>query len=271
MHCRLFRDLNECDSIDSQDRGLHYGDGLFETMLLQNGMIKYWPEHFKRLSASAKKLQIACPDKDWFERQLKPYVNLNLPLIIKIILTRGSGGRGLDFSDNITPNVHLLKYQSNININQTVKASISEITLPLNKNLSGHKHLNRLDYVLATLELNKREGFNESLLFDNNGFIIEGIVNNFFFIRNSVVFTPDLITSGVDGIMRGLILKRLKQLKKQVKIGFFTESDFLTADECFFSNSVQGIRPVIQIENTAFKVGPFTKDLQKYFHGHSGN
>ncbi|MBT3204337.1 MAG: aminodeoxychorismate lyase [Gammaproteobacteria bacterium] len=269
MHYKLISDLQGNQQVDLQDRGFQYGDGLFETMLLDNGEIKYWPEHYSRLYSSAKKLYISCPDKDWFEENLQGYIDLNLRLVIKIILTRGSGGRGLKLPEESQANVYLLKYDSSKTTEyQQVKAIFSEITLSKNRNLAGLKHLNRLDYVLATHQLKSRSQFNEALLLDDEGSIIESIINNFFFIKDGVVFTPSLETSGVDGIMRQLILKNLKQNGKAVKIGHYSKHDVVTADECFLCNSVQGISPVIQIEDIKYKIGPITKDLQTKFHGH---
>jgi 4-amino-4-deoxychorismate lyase len=269
MHYKLISDLQENQQVDLQDRGFHYGDGLFETILLDHGEIKYWNEHYSRLHSSAKKLYISCPDKDWFEEKLHAYIELNLRLVIKIILTRGSGGRGLKLPEKSQANVYLLKYESSKTSEyQQVKAIFSEITLPKNKNLAGIKHLNRLDYILATKQLKSRNKFNEALLFDDDDYIIESIINNFFFIKDDVIFTPSLETSGVAGIMRQLVLKNLKQNRKAVKIGRYTRGDVVTADECFLCNSVQGIRPVIQIEDIDYKIGTITKDLQTKFHGH---
>lgn len=272
MHYKLISDLNKSQQVDCQDRGLHYGDGLFETMFLCEGEIKYWSEHYDRLSSSAKKLYMGCPEKNWFEKNLQPYIDLKQRLIIKILLTRGSGGRGLNLPDELPGNIYLLKYSAdNILNNQAIKSIFSEITLPSNKNLAGMKHLNRLDYILATHQLKSRSEFNEALLFDNYGNIIESIVHNIFFAKEEIIFTPDLDTSGVDGIMRQLVLKNLKQNRKEVKIGDYSKQDVLSADECFLCNSVQGIRPVIQIEDIQFTIGPITKKLQKIFHDHQGN
>ncbi len=270
MHYKLIRDLDS-DHIDHQDRAFHYGDGLFETMLLTGGQINYWPEHYTRLRNSAERLSIQCPDKNWFEENLLPYIDLNQNLIIKIILSRGSGGRGLSLPDELDSNIYIFKYPKASNSNsKLIKAVFSEITLPRNNNLSGLKHLNRLDYILATLELKKRPGFNEAVLSDTDGQVIEGIINNLFFVKNNTICTPDLKTSGVNGIMRQLILKKLKQLKKDVKIDLFNRQDVISADECFLCNSVLGIQPIILIEDSQFKIGPITQYLQTKFHGNTG-
>lgn len=272
MHYKLISDLDKTTRLDSQDRGLHYGDGLFETMLLSDGHIKYWPEHYARLSLSAKKLYIDCPDKSWFEQKLKPFIDLEQRLVIKIILNRGSGGRGLNFPDDLVSNIYLLKYKTDkTSLIQSVKAMFSDITLPVNHNLAGLKHLNRLDYVLATQQLKGKGKFNEALLLNHNGHVIEGIVNNLFFVKSEQIYTPDLKFSGVNGIMRELVIKKLKQRGKKVKISNYTKNDIETADECFLCNSVQGIRPIIQLEDIHFTIGKTSKDLQNIIHGHSGN
>lgn len=272
MPFNLITDLYNNSQADLMDRGLHYGDGLFETMLLEAGHINYWSEHYQRLLTSATRLEIPCPGRSWFEQQLQPFIDFEQTLVLKIILTRGPGGRGLQLPDDLVPNVYILHYPySKDNNNQYVTATVSEITLPINKNLAGLKHLNRLDYVLATQQLKKRAGFNEALLVDTQGYVIESIINNLFFVVGNELNTPDLSESGVDGIFRNLIINSLKQTGKKVKIGHYTIQNIISADECFVCNSVQGIRPVIRIEETEFSIGPLTQQLQQVFHGSTNN
>ena len=268
MHYRLISSLDKPPMLDLQDRGLHYGDGLFETMLMKNGVIHYWPEHFERLSESAERLFIRCPPKDWFERNFEPYLVLNETLILKIILTRGSGGRGIQLPDDPTSHVYLLHYEVDTSaFHQPVIASFSEVTLADNRKLAGLKHLNRLDYVLASEQLKRRSGFNEALLSNSAGRVIEGIVHNLFFIGGGIVYTPRLDSCGVDGVMRQRLLKILKAMPKEVRIDSFSRQDIVAADECFLCNSVQGIRPIIRLEDTEFCIGPITQMLQQIVNG----
>jgi len=272
MHYKLLSDL-DCDPhINLQERGLHYGDGLFETMLLGGGQIKYWHEHYQRLQASSQKLFIDCPPRAWFEKKLEPYIELNQRLVIKIILTRGQGGRGIQIPEELESHIYILKYRSSSPARpEPVKAIFSEVPLAINFNLAGIKHLNRLDYVLAAHQLKQRPAYNEALLLNTSGFLVESIVNNLFFVKGNVTYTPLLNESGVLGIMRQLILKKLKQSAKKVIIGSFVKQELLESDECFLCNSVQGVRPITQIEDQSFRVGPLTKYLQQEFHGHSGS
>ena len=270
MRFNLISDLMTDSSIDLQDRGLHYGDGVFETLLLHDGEIKYWNEHFDRLNFSADKIHIPCPDKIWFEHQLKPYFELNRTLVLKILLNRGNGGRGLSLPADNTPNIIMLQYDYQLpSIYQQVIAVISEITLPLNRNLAGLKHTNRLDYILASEHLKKYPDANEAILCDTDGFLVEGIVTNLFFIRKNKIYTPGLDQSGVNGVMRNLIIEKLQKDKEMVNIGRFTVQELIDSDESFMCNSVQGIRPITRIDNSNFDLGPMTHKLQQHFNGHT--
>jgi len=267
MPCKLITDLDPAAQLPLDERALHYGDGLFETMLLSQGGIRFWDEHYQRLHTGAQSLAINCPDKDWLQHHLQPYINLGQQLIVKILLTRGSGGRGLQLPESCLSNLYLLHYPFDTSlINQTVKAFYSSILLPLNSQLAGIKHLNRLNYVLATDDLNKHPEYDDALLINESGQVIESIVHNLFFVRRTEVYTPDLDQSGVRGIMRQHIIKLLKRRGKTVKIGNYSRQDIESADECFLCNSVQGIRPLIKVGQRDYPIGPVTRLLQQDIH-----
>ena len=266
MRFSLISDLDPDQSIDRAERGLHYGDGIFETMLLRDGEIPLWAQHYQRLQQSAARLGIPCPEQDWLQAQLEPYLELQQNLVIKLILTRGNGGRGLVLPEPLTPSVILIKYPYKNIFKQSVRAYFSEITLPKNPKLAGLKHLNRLDYVLATQALNQQQDFDEALLLNADGYVVESIVHNVFFVLNQVICTPDLKHCGVDGVMRQLVLKSLMERGKTVKIGDFRQQDILAASECFLCNSVQGIRPMTRLDQQEYPIGPVTEELQTLFN-----
>ena len=264
MPFNLITDLDSQPGASIHDRGLHYGDGLFETMLLRAGKIRHWQAHYQRLNASARRLHIDCPKRDWLEENLRPFFCLNQDLVIKIILTRGSEGRALDIPAKQKPNVYLLHYPYAVSPkNQCISAFFSSITLSENSKLAGIKHLNRLDYVMAAHELGENPNFNEAILCDQQGHVIEGIIHNLFFIVDGRILTPDLTRCGVEGIARAIILKHIQRDGLKINIGRFTKEQLGEASECFMCNSVQGIRPVVQIENKALEIGPRTRQLQQ--------
>jgi 4-amino-4-deoxychorismate lyase len=260
MHFKLITDIGQA-SVDLQERGLHYGDGLFETLLLKDGGIRWWDRHYQRLNSGAERLKIPCPTEKWLHQALEPYFDANIDTVLKIILTRGIGGRGLQMPERLEPTVLLLHYPYKPLQDRSLKVVVSDITLASDPQLAGIKHLNRLPYVLATESLSHRPGYAEAVLLDGRGHVIESIVHNLFFITDGCVHTPDLSLSGVAGIMRDVILETLNQMDISVKISHFSREDLINAEEVFLCNSVQGIRPVIGIENQSFPMGAITTQL----------
>lgn len=260
MRFNLITDIDPT-SVGLHERGLHYGDGLFETLLIQGGRIRWWHRHYQRLRMGAQRLRIPCPEKEWLDRALEPYLEREIDAVVKIMVTRGSGGRGLQMPEHHEPSVFILNYPYSPLQDRSLKITFSDIQLALDPLLAGIKHLNRLPYVLATESLSNKPGFDEAVLLDRRGNVVECIVHNLFFISNGIVNTPDLSLSGVTGIMRNLVLESLKQTDISVKIGHFSREELENADEIFLCNSVQGIRPVTGIEDRALSIGAVTTQL----------
>jgi len=267
MRFQLVTDLDDNASGPLQDRALHYGDGLFETMLMREGRIALWQEHYARLHDSAARLSMGCPRQSDLALALDGYRALGTDLIIKLILSRGCAGRGLVWPQHAEPVVYLLSYPLDQGVGVSdIHAIVLDEWLPLNPRLAGLKHLNRLDYVLASEQLAEREGFNEALLCDQQGDLVEGIVHNLFFTLDGDLHTPELDRCGVSGVMRGAIIKKLKAVGKRVTIGRYRKQDILRASAVVCCNSVHGIRPVTRVDSTSFDSRPLVNELQALFH-----
>jgi 4-amino-4-deoxychorismate lyase len=267
MRFQLITDLDDNASGPLQDRALHYGDGLFETMLMREGQIALWQHHYERLRDSAAKLSIGCPQQLDLERALDGYRALGKDQIIKLILSRGCSGRGLVWPRHAEPVVYLLSYPFDPAVAATdIRAVVLDEWLPLNPKLAGLKHLNRLDYVLASEQLARLEGFNEALLCDQQGYLVEGLVHNLFFTLDAELHTPELDRCGVAGVMRAGIIKKLKAVGKRVTIGRYRQQDILRASAVVYCNSVHGIRPVTCVDSTSFDSRPLVNELQALFH-----
>ncbi|MFT5598179.1 MAG: 4-amino-4-deoxychorismate lyase [Gammaproteobacteria bacterium] len=254
------------ETLDWQERGLHYGDGLFETLLKIDGEIPYWPLHFQRLVKGCKQLYLTIPDLNWLENKLTEVTNNIDTCVVKIIVTRGVGGRGLKLPDADQSSVFVLSYPYKRPGYAALNVSVCDTRLPMNPNLAGLKHLNRLDYVLAAIELNNKEDRDEAILCDTDGFIVEGIISNLFFIKDDQLFTPRLSLSGVEGIMRSKIIEHSDKIENSVCIDRFKLAQLLQADESFLCNSVQGIRPIGSINGKAFKTGAITRLMMTHFN-----
>ena len=258
--------------LDMQERGLHYGDGLFETLLKVNGEIPLWDYHLDRLQRGCKKLAISLPGENWLLDKIEAESSGHDSAVIKLIVTRGIGGRGLEIPPTRQASVFVLRYPHSA-ISQSdleLDVAICRTRLPINPNLAGLKHLNRLDYVLAAIELGRLGNKNEAILLDTDGYIVEGIISNLFFCLDDKVYTPSLEFAGVEGIMRQQILKYFEDRAIHVDIGRFNCDLLLSASECFLCNSVHGIRPIRAIDDAIFTTGTISQMLMRSFNSNPG-
>ena len=263
------RQINQL--LDMQERGLHYGDGLFETLLKVNDEIPLWNNHLDRLQRGCKKLEISLPEESWLLDKIEAESSGHDSAVIKLIVTRGNGGRGLEIPVAGQASVFVLRYPYKpiSQLELELDVAICQTRLPINPNLAGLKHLNRLDYVLAAIELGRLGNKNEAILLDTDGYVVEGIISNLFFCQGENVYTPSLEFAGVEGIMRQQILKYFEDQAIHVEIGRFNCDLLLNASECFLCNSVHGIRPIRALDDVIFTTGTISQMLMRSFNSKS--
>jgi len=257
----------EKETISVLDRGLQYGDGLFETMAVRNGKIHLWETHWQRLTVGCERLSITLPDKATIEKEIALLCNNKNKLVVKLIVTRGEGERGYRFSktQNVTRILTSHPWPDYPKSYQTegVAVRYCETTLSENKKLAGIKHLNRLEQILARNEWDTDE-FQEGLMLTDSGNIVDGIMSNIFAVKDNKIFTSDLSLCGVAGVMRKTIIETAKELGFSVSEKIFSKNDIEMADELFLTNSLFGVWPIKMIAKTRFtKVGKVTKQLQR--------
>ncbi len=242
----------DCVALD--DRGLAYGDGVFDTLKLQAGRLCYWPQHFQRLQQSADRLGISLAERQAFEQDIKQLLQQSRlrDAVIKIIVTRGSGRRGYAWDNNLVPrrivSIAPLPPFDPQHASQGIRATLCRHRLASQPQLAGIKHLNRLDNVLARSELGK--GIQEGIVCNQQGLVIEGCSSNVFFFREGQLCTPALRDAGVDGIIRRQLLSLAAS--PAVHIGDFSVQALQQADEIFFCNSLIGLWPVRQLDDKLF-------------------
>lgn len=255
-------------SVSSQDRGLHYGDGLFETIAFVNQQPLFWEAHFQRLLNGCQKLGIVCPTDSELKSTLNKLTKTatdKLNLVIKIIVTRGDSERGYQLAKNSRPNIVLLlstypEYPK-MYWEEGVKVLRCQTSLSTQKQLAGLKHLNRLEQVLARQEWN--DEFQEGLMLNDDGQVIEGVMSNLFIVKDKSVITPSLENAGVNGIMRNVILNLCESngiITTQDTLSFEQVAD---ADEVFLTNSLIGVWPVKKIDTWSYSVGDTTKHIMQ--------
>ncbi|MCK5829364.1 MAG: aminodeoxychorismate lyase [Methylococcales bacterium] len=255
-------------SIEFSDRGFQYGDGLFETIEIKNGSPLFLKQHLQRLLNGCQRLLIPLPDAELLRKEAYQLSKDSDHAILKLIITRGSGGRGYRQPNKIHP-TRLLSlhpfpnYSENYN-QQGISVRFCNHLLGLNPFLAGIKHMNRLEQILARAEWNSSE-IQEGLMMDINRHVIEGTMSNLFVVKENILYTPLIEKCGVEGILRGILIGIANQNKIKVIKNNLSKEDVLTADELFITNSIIGIWPIKQLERQQFKIGLLTTKLQRLF------
>lgn len=264
------------DTVSVNDRGLLYGDGLFETMAVRNSEIQLWEAHWQRLSFGCKQLSIDLPDKNTIEKEMEILIeNINeKQFVIKLIVTRGEGQRGYRFAtEKNTTRIlssHVWPNYSGKHQTEGVDVCYCETVLSENEKLAGIKHLNRLEQVLARNEWD--DEFQEGLMLTAQGKVVDGTMSNVFAVQDNKIFTPGLSLCGVDGVMRKAVIKAAKEKGYPFYEKDFNKAEIEQADELFLTNSLFGIWPVKMIGETRFtKVGTITQKLQEEINKYVSN
>jgi 4-amino-4-deoxychorismate lyase len=257
-------DGQPADALSLKDRGLAYGDGLFETIAVRGGQPILLDRHLTRLAEGCSRLAIAA-DIDRVRTELRAYAAAMGEGVLKLILTRGDGLRGYA-PDPAAQGRRILQgnppaaYPA-VHGEQGVRLFPCATRLSNQPLLAGLKHLNRLEQVLARAEWRDGEHA-EGLMLDQAGRVIEGVFSNLFLVRDGVLITPDLKRCGVAGVMRAELLFQAESLAIPTQITNVSLEQLQWADEVFICNSVYGVWPVRAYAALSWPVGPLTRKLQ---------
>lgn len=258
------------DCLSSTDRGLLYGDGVFETLLVEQGVPRFWQRHMARLLAGCRRLAIAGVDSHTLYEEARGLLTGEERCILKLIVTRGAGGRGYGPGGCGQPTRILQRHNAAEHPEAYdrvgVRVRLCESRLSHNPRLAGIKHLNRLEQVLARSEWDDPD-IQEGLVFDMDGRLVEGTMSNVFLSIGGRLFTPDLSRCGVAGIMRSVVMELAGQLGQPLQHMAVSADDLAQAEEVFLTNSLIGIWPVRRIDAMDYPVGPLTRELQTALAG----
>lgn len=241
--------FEDSDSINS--------DGLFETMALLEGKIRFWDQHWQRLKRGFQVLELIPPDKQDLESQLKRFIAEQKKAVVKILFSNDR----LDSA--LTSIFYLFEWPTDREswLTKGVRVCLCQTRLGDNPQLAGLKHTDRALYLLARKEWGHK--YSEGLMLDQSGNVIEGTISNVFVVKNNSVYTPLLDRCGVAGVMRNRIIQNLEESGTGVAQEALSVDNLMSADEVFLSNSVMGIWPVIQCNQQQFQFGPQAKRLQR--------
>jgi len=245
----------EQDSLAANDRSIQFGDGCFTTARIRNGNLPFFEQHLRRLQDTCRALMIPFVDTTMLAHEMQSLAQKHCDGVLKVIITRGSGGRGYSPSACQTPvrilsvspaPAHYPRWQQ-----QGITLALSPVHLGRNSALAGLKHLNRLEQVLIRAHL-EQTGADEALVLDSEGWVTECCAANLFWRAGDTVFTPRLDHAGVRGIMRQHCLTLLAQSRYRVVEINAREDAVRQADEVLICNTLMPVIPVNQFADARY-------------------
>ncbi len=232
------------EAIHATDRGLAYGDGVFRTMLARAGTIRYWSRHYRKLAEDCRSLGIACPTEAVLVADVREILRVETECVVKIIVTRGVGGRGYFPAPDAEPTRIVASFPAPVprpdRMEVGVRVRWCTTRLSVQPALAGVKHLNRLENVLARGEWSDPH-IAEGLMRDNAGNVIEATASNVFLLEGGHFVTPDLSGCGVSGVQRDRVMSMLPALGLHCAVEPITPERVLAADQVVLVNSVIGL------------------------------
>jgi 4-amino-4-deoxychorismate lyase len=246
------------------DRGLQYGDGLFETILVRDGTPRFLAAHLARLARGCARLGIACEDG-----ALRADVARALPLappraVLKLIVTRGSAVRR-GYAPQPAPArriVTLWSTAESAGFGDGVTLGIARTRAATNVALAGLKHLNRLDNVLASAEIGADQF--DVLMLDTADRLVSGASCNLFIARDGRLATPKLDSAGVAGVVRAIVMREAPKLGIVVQERALLLADLADAHEVLVTNARVGVVPVGSVGEHRFHTFTLARKLREH-------
>lgn len=236
------------------NRSYRYGDGLFETMKMQNGTIELSIFHFERLFHGLNLLKFIIPKlftKEKLEQEILQLCrknNCDILARIRLSVFRGNGGL---YDEDKTLQYVIECWPLNTTINSlNENGLLIDIYPDAEKScdkFSNLKSANFLPYSMAALYA-KENKLNDCLVFNTSGGIADSTIANIFLIKGDTISTPSLDEACVNGVMRRMLLEKLRKKGEGwiVEERTISASDIRNADEVFLTNAINGIRWVKQ-------------------------
>lgn len=258
---------NFVSEIPSIHRGLSYGDGLFETMRLEQGRVVLWPYHLYRLERGFKQLQIL-EDIQNIEQEFLHFVDKLGTLgidsgVIKLRIIRGGEARAYAPEQDVSNWRIFEVFEGAVPWGKSETAIICEHKLPDNPNLAGIKHLNRLDQVLAAQEVTKSSN-TTGLLLNTEGNLVCAIDSNIYIEKSGKIMTPPVDRAGVAGSFRNYMMDKLcSDLNIPLIEREINTQQLIKAEGLWLTNAVKGLRPVTHVEGVAAWQAPYSAQLCK--------
>ncbi|MEO8017248.1 MAG: aminodeoxychorismate lyase [Pseudomonadota bacterium] len=255
------------NAVPLDDRGLQYGDGLFETMSVRDGRVRFLDVHLARLALGCARLAIPFNAEDALRTEIaSASARVPAAAVLKVIVTRGSGlRRGYAPAGAARPRrlMTLFVAPPMPLVDDGVDTRLAAMTAAENPALAGVKHLNRLENVLAASEAGHGAVF-ESLLRNATGYVVGGTMSNVFVVRNGRLTTPRVDRCGVAGVMRAVVLRECALLGIGADVEPLTLESLLAADEAFITNARIGVVPVRRVGEHSIRMATIAQRLRAH-------
>ena len=245
-------------TVPHDDRGLLLGDGLFETLLARGGALEHWEAHLARLTAGCATLGLPAPDGEAARRLCERAVeDAGLSrAAVRLTLTAGSGGRGLD-----RPKQTQLRMFATASASPAPVGPAGLVTVGVRRNehspASRLKTLSYLDNVLARREASGGEaGGAEALMLNTAGELACAAAANLFWVRDGRLLTPALGCGVLEGVTRGLVIARARAKGMAVEEVRAGREALDGAEGLFLTNSLIGLRPVSMLDGRPVAESP---------------
>ncbi|RLD26580.1 MAG: aminotransferase class IV [Bacteroidetes bacterium] len=256
-------------ALPPENRGLHYGDAVFETIKVSGGKVLYWEDHYFRLMAAMRVMRMEIPMSFTFEfledeirKTIEATSEKAMAYRIKLLVWRSWGGK-------YTPLATTVEYAIFVEVLDdpfyTLNEDVYEVELfkdhYVNSGLlSTLKTNNRAVNVLAGIYAEENE-YQNCLLLNENKQVIEALNGNLFLVNGDTIKTPPLADGCLNGIIRKQLITILRQLPdytlEETSISPF---ELQKADELFVTNTIVGIQPISQFRKKSYTTN-VAKDL----------
>jgi branched-chain amino acid aminotransferase len=254
------------------DHGFLYGDGIYETMRVYDGVVFMLDQHIRRLFRSASLIGLSIPfDIDQLKIAIYETLIANAlrKAYVRLTVSRGRGPIGLDPDLCVEPTVVIVAQELKEYPLAFYKNGIDLIIPETRRNAKEAidpriKSLNFLNNILAKIEA-KKKGAYEAIMLNVNGHLAEGTISNLFFYEDNILCTPSTECGILDGITRGVVIELALREGLKVREGKFTTKEIYSAEEVFLTNTTMEVMPVSKIDDRTFAVGNIAKLLRKLY------
>ena len=245
-------------TVSPLDRGLLYGDGIFETIRVYAGKPFMLDAHLNRMANGCFVISLPMPDHEQIRRWVREALDANSlsDAYLRITVTRGpTGGVWYDFDQACPTVVILCKPYAQPDYGNGLILRLSTFRSDEQSPLTGIKHTGLLWKIMARREA-RQAGVNDAIMLNTKSHVAEATSANAFWARDGVLYTPSLDCGILAGVTRGIVLEIAREQGIEAVEGHFAFEELLAAEEAFLTSSTWELAPIRSIDDMTFAEAP---------------